>query len=47
MSHDPTITDPDLLRVVFENDRVRVIECRDELGDQTHPTGTLTASRCP
>ncbi|GIH03938.1 hypothetical protein Rhe02_20050 [Rhizocola hellebori] len=34
---DPTITDPELYRVVFENDRVRVLEYRDTPGDKTHP----------
>ncbi|MEU1838079.1 cytoplasmic protein [Micromonospora chersina] len=36
-SQDPTITDPRLYRVVFENERVRVLEYRDKPGDQTHP----------
>ncbi|MCW6003354.1 cytoplasmic protein [Micromonospora sp. CPCC 205371] len=35
-SHDPTITDPNLYRVIFENERVRVLEYRDEPGDHTH-----------
>jgi beta-alanine degradation protein BauB len=34
---DPVVTDPELYRVVFENDRVRVLEYRDEPGDRTHP----------
>jgi beta-alanine degradation protein BauB len=34
---DPTITDPDNYSVVFENDRVRVLEYRDEPGAQTRP----------
>ena len=34
---DPTVTDPDKYRVVFENDRVRVLEYRDEPGAQTRP----------
>jgi beta-alanine degradation protein BauB len=33
---DPTVTDPDKYRVVFENDRVRVLEYRDEPGQGTH-----------
>lgn len=38
MTHDdPTATDPNLYKVVFENDRVRVLEYRDEPGDHTHP----------
>jgi beta-alanine degradation protein BauB len=36
-SHDPTVTDPDLYHLVFENDRVRVLEYRDHPGDRTHP----------
>ena len=34
---DPTVTDPDKYRVVFENDRVRVLEYRDEPGQRTSP----------
>ncbi len=34
---DPTVTDPDLYRVVFENDRVRVLEYTDTPGATTHP----------
>ncbi|WP_214108535.1 cupin domain-containing protein [Acrocarpospora catenulata] len=37
MSYDPAVTDPDLYKVVFENDRVRVLEYRDRPGDRTHP----------
>lgn len=33
---DPAATDPDLYKVIFENDRVRVLEYRDEPGDKTH-----------
>ena len=37
MGHnDPTVTDPALYRVIFENERVRVLEYRDEPGDRTH-----------
>ena len=36
-SDDPTVTDPRLYRVIFENDRVRVLEYRDQPGDGTHP----------
>jgi beta-alanine degradation protein BauB len=39
MPADPTSTDPTLYRVVFENDRVRVLEYRDRPGDRTHPHG--------
>jgi hypothetical protein len=34
---DPTITDPDKYKVVFENERVRVLEYRDTPGEQTSP----------
>ncbi len=34
--HDPTVTDPNLYKVIFENERVRVLEYRDEPGDCTH-----------
>ena len=53
MSHDdPTVTDPTLYQVMFENERVRVLEYRDEPGDHTrvhrHPDSvmvTLSAFR--
>ena len=34
---DPTSTDPDKYKVIFENERVRVLEYRDEPGDATRP----------
>jgi hypothetical protein len=34
---DPTETDPDKYKVIFENDRVRVLEYRDEPGQRTSP----------
>src|SRR5690606_31149203 len=37
MELDPVTTNPDLYRVLFENDRVRVLEYRDRPGDQTTP----------
>ena len=37
MSGDPTVTDPDKYKVVFENERVRVLEYRDEPGQKTSP----------
>jgi hypothetical protein len=37
MSQDPAITDPDLYKVVFENDRIRVLEYRDQPGAKTNP----------
>lgn len=37
MTDDPTRTDPDKYKVIFENDRVRVLEYRDEPGQSTSP----------
>ena len=37
MSLDPAETNPDHYKVVFENDRVRVLEYRDAPGDRTTP----------
>jgi beta-alanine degradation protein BauB len=41
----PTVTDPQFYRVVFENDRVRVVECRDTPGSRTrlhrHPDSVM------
>lgn len=34
---DPVTTDPDLYSVVFENDRVRVLQYADKPGDRTTP----------
>jgi quercetin dioxygenase-like cupin family protein len=34
---DPTVTDPDKYAVVFENERVRVLEYRDDPGARTSP----------
>jgi hypothetical protein len=39
MSPDPTATDPDKYRVIFENERVRVLEYTDRPGDRTSPHG--------
>jgi hypothetical protein len=36
-SDDPAVTDPDHYKVIFENDRVRVLEYRDQPGGKTHP----------
>jgi hypothetical protein len=33
---DPVITDPSLYRLVWENDRVRIVEYLDAQGDATH-----------
>jgi hypothetical protein len=37
MSDDPTETNPELYKIVFENERVRVLEYRDEPGARTTP----------
>ena len=37
MSDDPTVTNPDHYTVVFENERVRVLEYSDAPGDRTTP----------
>jgi beta-alanine degradation protein BauB len=37
MSLDPVATNPDHYSVVFENDRVRVLEYTDRPGDRTTP----------
>lgn len=37
MKRDPVLTNPDLYRVLMENDRVRVLEYRDRPGDRTAP----------
>jgi beta-alanine degradation protein BauB len=37
VASDPTETDPDKYKVVFENERVRVLEYRDRPGDRTSP----------
>lgn len=37
MERDPAITNPQLYRVVMENDRVRVLEYKDQPGDRTSP----------
>jgi quercetin dioxygenase-like cupin family protein len=37
MSLDPIVTNPDNYRLVFENDRVRVLEYVDQPGDRTTP----------
>jgi hypothetical protein len=44
-SHDPTVTDPELYKVIFENERVRVLEYKDLPGDKTrlhqHPDSVM------
>lgn len=37
MTADPTETDPSVYRVVFENDRVRVLDYQDQPGSRTQP----------
>ena len=37
MTGDPAETNPELYRVVFENERVRVLEYQDVPGDRTAP----------
>lgn len=37
MNIDPTVTDPQLYKVLFENDRVRVLRYTDRPGDRTKP----------
>jgi quercetin dioxygenase-like cupin family protein len=34
---DPTRTDPELYKVIFENEQVRVLEYKDKSGDKTNP----------
>ena len=45
MTQDPVLTNPDFYRVVFENDRVRVLEYTDAPGDATtdhrHPDSVM------
>ena len=37
MSLDPAVTNPTHYKVIFENDKVRVLEYTDQPGDQTTP----------
>ncbi len=39
MGQDPVVANPSLYRVIFENDRVRVLDYRDVPGDKTVPHG--------
>ena len=39
MTRDPTETDPDKYKVIFENERIRVLEYKDKPGDRTSPHG--------
>jgi beta-alanine degradation protein BauB len=36
LAHDPAQTDGDKYKVIFENERVRVLEYKDKPGDKTH-----------
>ena len=52
MDQDPVVSNPENYRLVFENDRVRVLEYRDDPGTKTtehsHPDSvmiTLTGFR--
>jgi len=37
MSQDPAVTNPQHYKVIFENERVRVLEYQDRPGDRTTP----------
>ena len=37
MDTDPTVTNPNEYKVIFENDKVRVLEYKDKPGDKTTP----------
>ena len=37
MNKDPAITNADKYKVIFENDRLRVLEYKDKPGDKTTP----------
>ena len=37
MTLDPCVTNPDHYKVIFENERVRVLEYQDKPGDRTTP----------
>ena len=37
MDIDPTVTNSDKYKVIFENDKVRVLEYKDKPGDKTTP----------
>jgi hypothetical protein len=47
MSLDPVQSNPKHFRVVFENERVRVLHYSDQPGDRTTPITTRTASCTP
>jgi quercetin dioxygenase-like cupin family protein len=37
VTQDPAFTNPELYKVIFENERVRVLEYHDRPGDKTRP----------
>jgi quercetin dioxygenase-like cupin family protein len=37
MDQDPTTTNPGLYKLIFENERIRVLEYKDKPGDKTTP----------
>jgi hypothetical protein len=37
MTLDPIVSNPDLYHLIFENDRIRVLEYKDRPGDSTTP----------
>ena len=37
MTLDPTVSNKDLYQLIFENDRIRVLEYKDRPGDSTTP----------
>ena len=45
MDTDPTVTNADKYKVIFENDKVRVLEYKDKPGDKTtahcHPDSVM------
>ena len=45
MDSDPTVSNPDKYKVIFENDKVRVLEYKDKPGDKTtahsHPDSVM------
>lgn len=47
MKPDPAVTDPDKYKVIFENDRIRLLDYKDKPGDATkrhyHPDFLLYA----
>jgi hypothetical protein len=46
MNADPVVSNPGLYKVIFENERVRVLEYRDRPGDATTPHGHPDSVMC-